>query len=143
MKIKTILVPLDGSQNSIMSLKQALDLADQCGASVIGLHVITDMSAFAAVHPLVIGESKWPSHVKDLMAEARKMAGKIKVPYQEFVIGGKVAGYDIVTFADAKKNAIDLIVMARRGSLLPKEAFPGSTTNFVMHMAKVPVLLVR
>ena len=143
MKVKTILVPLDGSQNSIKSLKQGLDLAGQLGASVVGLHVITGMSAFAAVHALIVSEPKWPSHVKDIMIEARKEAGKTKVPYQEVVIGGMAAGYDIVTFAEGKRNAIDLIVMARRGSLLPKEAFPGSTTNFVIHKSKVPVLLVR
>src|SRR5579875_36478 len=143
MKIKTILVPLDGSQNSLRSLRQALDLAVQLGPSVIGLHVITEMSGFAAAHALVIGEPKWPSHVKDIMREAMRTAEKTPVPYQQVVIGGMVAGYDIVTFAEGRRNAVDLIVMARRGSILPKEAFPGSTTNFVIHKSKVPVLLVR
>lgn len=143
MKIKTILVPLDGSEVSLKSLKSAADLAKQCNASLIGLHVVTDMSAFAAVRPIVIAENKWPLYVKDIMKDARKVVEKNGISYQEIVIGGKVAGYDIVTFADSKSNAIDIIVMARRGSYLPKEAFPGSTANFVIHMSKTPVLLVR
>lgn len=143
MKVKQILAPLDGSENSLKSLRNVIDLAGQFRASVIGLHVVTDMSAFAAVHPLVISEAKWPGHVRDIMNDARKIVSQSKASYQEIVIGGKAAGYDIVTFADGKSNAIDLIVMARRGSSLPKEAFPGSTTNFVIHKSKTPVLLVR
>lgn len=93
-----------------------MDLASQCGASVIGLHVITNMSAFAAVHPIVISESKCPNYVKDIMNEAKKIAAKKDVVhYEEIVIGGKSAGYDIVTFADSKSNNIDLIVMGHRG----------------------------
>ncbi len=143
MKIKKILVPLDGSENSLKSLRQAVDLAGQFNATVIALHVVTSMSAFAAVHPLIISESKWPGYVKDIMSDARKIASQNKVSYQEIVIGGKAAGYDIVTFADSKSNAIDLIVMARRGSSFPREAFPGSTANFVIHKSKTPILLVR
>lgn len=143
MKIKRILVPLDGSESSLKSLRYAKDLAIQCNASVIGLHVVTELSAFAAVHPIVISEGKWPGYVKDIMKDARKIVGNDKVAYDEIVIGGKVAGYDIVTFADSKSNAIDLIVMARRGKYLPREAFPGSAANFVIHSSKTPVLLVR
>jgi nucleotide-binding universal stress UspA family protein len=142
-KVKTILVPLDGSESSQRSLRYALDLARQWGATVVGLHVVTEMSVFAAVHLIVINENKWPSYVKDIMKDARKIVSKNEVSFQEIVIGGKVPGYDIVTFADSKSNAIDLIVMGRRGLSLPKEAIPGSTANFVIHKSKTPVLLVR
>lgn len=143
MKVKRILVPLDGSENSLKSLRNAIDLASQCGASVIGLHIITSMSAFAAIHPIVLSESKWPKNVRDLMSDARKITAKNKVPYEEIVIGGQVAGYDIVTFADSGSNKIDLIVMGHRGLTLLREVFLGSTANFVIHKSKTPVLLVR
>ena len=143
MKIKQILVPLDDSENSLKSLRYAIDMASQCGASVIGLHVVTDMSAFTAVHQIVISESKWPVYVKDLMNDARKITAKNEVSYEEIVIGGKAAGYDIVTFADSNSNKIDLIVMGRRGLSFPREIIPGSTANFVIHKSKAPVLLVR
>lgn len=143
MKIKQILVPLDGSENSLASLRYAIGLAGQCGASVIGLHVVTDMSAFTAVRPIVISESRWPGYVRDLMKDARKITSKNGVPYEEIVIGGKAAGYDIITFADSNSNKIDLIVMGRRGLSLPREVIPGSTANFVIHKSKTPVLLIR
>jgi len=59
------------------------------------------------------------------------------------VIGGKVPGLDILNFAESKKNEIDLIIMGRRGRSLPKEIFFGSTTNFIIHKSKVPVLVTR
>ena len=130
MEIRKILVPLDGSETSLKSLRNALDLAGKLGASVIGLHVFTKLSGFTAVHAIVIEESKWPAHVRDIMVEARKIANQSKTKYVGLVIGGMAAGYDIVTFADSKKNAIDLIMMARRGMYFPREAFPGSTTIF-------------
>lgn len=83
------------------------------------------------------------SHVKDFMEKARDIAGKTSDPYEEIVIGGNSAGYDIVTFADSKSNEIDLVVMGRRGLSFPKEIILGSTTNFVLHRSKVPVLITK
>lgn len=143
MKVKRILVPLDGSETSLHSLKHAIDLAKQCDASIIGLHVITDMSLFTAVYAIVVNEDKWPSHVNDFMKEAKNIAEKKNARYEQIVIGGKTAGYDILTFAENKTNAIDLIIMGRRGRSFPKEAFFGSTTNFIIHKSKVPVLVTR
>lgn len=143
MNIRRILAPLDGSENSIRSLKYALDLAKQCQASVIGLHVITDLSLFTAVHAIIVTESKWPSYVKDLMKEVRKLVEISNVPFEEIVIGGKTAGYDLVTFANSKSNGIDMIVIGKRGIGFPKELFLGSTTSFVLNKSKVPVLVVK
>jgi nucleotide-binding universal stress UspA family protein len=142
-KVKQILAPLDGSDNSLRSLKNALDLAKQCGASVIGFHVFTEISGFAAAHPLIIKEAKWPGQVRHLMEDARKIAEKQTVSYKEIVIGGKAEGYDIVNFADSKKNHIDLIVMGHRGMSFPKEIILGSTAHFVLHKSKTPVLVIK
>ena len=143
MKVKRILVPLDGSETSLHSLKYAIDLGKQCDASIMGLHVITDMSLFTAAHTIVVSKDKWPSHVKDFMKESQNLAEKKNAGYEQMVIGGKSSGYDILTFAESKSNAIDLIVMGRRGKSFPKEVFFGSTTNFIIHKSKVPVLVTR
>lgn len=143
MKVKRILVPLDGSETSLHSLRYAIDLAKQCDASIIGLHVITDMSLFTAAHAIVVNKNKWPSHVLDFMKESQNLADKKNADYEQIVIGGKTAGYDILTFAESRSNAIDLIIMGRRGRNFPKEVFFGSTTNFIIHKSKIPVLVTR
>lgn len=142
-QIKKILVPLDGSENSLRSLKHALDLANQCNASVIGLHVITNMSVFTAVHAMKISEDKWPNDVKNIMKDAKKTVTAEGISYEEVVIGGENAGTDIVIFADSESNAIDLIVMGRRGSSIIKETILGSTTNYVLHKSKIPMLVIK
>jgi len=141
MKVKRILVPLDGSETSLHSLRYAIDLAKQCNASIIGLHVITDTSLFTVEHAMVVSENKWPSYVIDLMNEAQNLSDKNNANYEQIVIGGKTVGYDILTFAQNKINAIDLIIMGRRGRSFPKEVFFGSTTNFIIHKSKIPVLV--
>ncbi|MEM3089560.1 MAG: universal stress protein [Candidatus Nitrosotenuis sp.] len=143
MNIRRILAPVDGSENSLRALKHAMELARQCQASVIALHVITDMSLFTAVHAIIVSEAKWPTYVRDLMKEVRKTAQKYDVPFEEIVIGGRMAGYDIVTFANSKTTQIDAIVIAKRGLGFPKELFLGSTTNFVLNKSSVPVILVK
>ena len=142
-QIKRILVPLDGSENSLRSLQHALDLANQCNALVIGLHVITNMSLFTAIHAMKISEDKWPSDVKDIMNDAKKIATTARKSYEEIVIGGENAGTDIVIFADSESNAIDLIVMGRRGSNIIKGVILGSTTNYVLHKSKIPMLVIK
>lgn len=144
LNIKQILSPLDGSENSLRSLKYSLDLAKQCQAVVIGLHVFTDMSLFEAIHPTIISESKWPNYIKDIYKDARKIAEKYNgIKFEEIVIGGRDASYDIVSFANSRSNNIDIIVMGKRGLGFPKEVFAGSTTNYVINRSRVPVLVVK
>ncbi len=142
MNIKNILVPLDGSE-ILSSLKHASDLANQCKASAIGLHVITNMSLFTAVHAMIVSEDKWPNDIRDFMKDAKRIVTKKAIPYKGVVIGGENAGLDIVTFANSPSNAIDLIVMSRKGSNFFKEAILGSTTNLVLHTSKTPLLVIE
>jgi nucleotide-binding universal stress UspA family protein len=143
MNIKKILVPLDGSETSLHSMKYAIDLAKQCDASIIGFHVITDLDSNITAHTMAINDENWPSYVRDFMKENKKLVSKGKIKYEELVIGGRSAGLDILNFAENKKNSIDLIIMGRRGRSFPKEVFLGSTTNFIINKSKVPVLIVR
>lgn len=143
MAVKRILAPVDGSENSLRALRYAFNLAESCNAAVICIYVHTDMSLFSAVRPIVMGESKWSKEIKKIMSEVRKEAAKHSVTFEEKVIGGRIPGYDITTFANSKTNAIDIIVIAKRGIGFPKEIFLGSTTNFVVNKSTVPVLLVK
>jgi nucleotide-binding universal stress UspA family protein len=48
---KKILVPLDGSKNSYRGLDEAINLARQCKAIIIGIH-IKDVPGIYALHPI-------------------------------------------------------------------------------------------
>jgi len=62
------------------------------------------------------------------------------------LVGKAIAGdpgYDIARFANNSKNKIDLIVIGARGLGSAKEIFLGSVSNYVLHKAKKPVLIVK
>jgi len=50
-------------------------------------------------------------------------------------------GRKIVSFA--QKNNFDLIVIGSRGMGKMKEIFFGSTSNYVVHKSKIPVLIIK
>jgi len=50
-------------------------------------------------------------------------------------------GQTIVSFAD--HNNFDLIVIGSRGMGKLGEVFLGSTSNYVMHSSKIPVMIIK
>ena len=52
-------------------------------------------------------------------------------------------GYEIAKFANASRNKIDLVVIGSRGRSSAKEIFFGSTSQFVLHKVKTPVLVIK
>jgi len=57
------------------------------------------------------------------------------------VIEFGVEGQTIVSFADY--NNFDLIVIGSRGMGKIREVFLGSTSNYVLHTSKIPVLIIK
>ena len=51
------------------------------------------------------------------------------------------AGSEIINYAN--DNKFDLIVMGARGFSKVKKIFLGSVSNYVLHSAKVPVMIVK
>lgn len=140
---KKILVPLDGSKNSLRALDKAIELSKQCRATIVGLHVVTNVGLFTAVHAVKIPEEKWTKKTKSFMSIASQKSKLNQVPFEATVIPGNNAGYDIVLFGNGKRNKIDLIMIGARGISFAREIFLGSTSHFVLHKSKVPVTIVK
>lgn len=140
---KRILVPLDGSKNSFRALDEATELAKQCNATIIVLHVITSVGLFTAVRAIKIPENKWSKKTKSFMDLASKKLKRSQVSFEAAVIPGNNVGYDIVLFGNGKRNKIDLIVIGARGISFAREIFLGSTSHFVLHKSKISVMVVK
>ncbi len=140
-QIKKILVPLDGSKNSIRGLDMAIFMARQCGATITGIYSMYEPphSEFRGVGAI---EKKVTEDAKRFMDEAKYRAAKHGVVFRIKIIHGNV-GYNILKVAHNKKDRYDLIVMGSRGRGKIKEMFLGSTSNHVIHASKIPVLLVK
>jgi len=139
-KISKILVPIDGSKNSIRGLETAITLARSCGATITGIY-----SIYAPPHSEFRGvgsvEKSLNVQVKKFMEEAKTLAAKNGIVFNEKIARGEI-GYNIIKLAHGKNN-FDMIVMGSRGRSSTKEMFFGSVSNYVIHTSKIPVVLVK
>jgi len=139
-KILKILVPLDGSKNSIRGLETAITLARSCGATITGIY-----SIYAPPHSEFRGvgsvEKSLNVQVKKFMEEAKNLAAKNGIVFNEKIARGEI-GYNIIKLAHGKGN-FDMIVIGSRGRSSTKEMFFGSVSNYVIHTSKIPVVVVK
>jgi len=140
-KTKKILVPIDGSKNSIRGLDMAIHLARQSQGTIIALAVKT-VPGIYAIHPLGFLDFNSMKEIKKLLADAKLRAAKKGIQLTGKAIAGD-PGYDIARFANNSKNGIDMVVVGARGRSSAKEIFLGSVSNYVLHKSKKPVLVVK
>lgn len=140
-KIKKILVPLDGSKNSLKALDMAITLARRCDAIIVGICVIYAPSRTEFGRGMAVEKGSY-EEVKRFMNAAKTIAAQNGIVYDEKISYGDV-GYNIVKFAHNKKNKIDIIVIGSRGRGTAKEMFFGSVSHHILHASNLPVLVVK
>jgi len=138
-QIKKILVPLDGSSNSFRGFDVAIHMAREYHATITGLYVAGIMKP-RINDPLTPLEKILLSHAQKIMKKAKLKAAKKGILFFDRVTYGDDSKR-IVEVAD--KQNFDLIVIGSRGMGAAKEIFLGSTSNYVLHKSKKPVLVVK
>ncbi len=134
--IKRILVPLDGSKNSVRGLEHAIILARNCKATILGIFVIENFPNRSDKYP----EKKVLEKAEKFLEKAKVRAAKKGILLESKISFG-AASETIVKFATARR--FDLIVIGSRGNSGLKEIFLGSVSNHVVHKSKIPVVLVK
>lgn len=144
-KIKKILVPIDGSECSLRAAKYAIKLAKAESAELFCIHTIGSLPYDYTDYPPAIDQ-----YLKDQKEKAQSWFEKVRnlaknesfpklmtetFPYVTSVIGS------IIDYA-ANKD-IDLIVIGTTGKTGLKRFLMGSVANAVVQHAHCPVLLVR
>jgi len=141
-KIKKILVPLDGSKNSLRGLDEAISLARQCHATITAIYAKHYPPAFV-LHPVGLIGIDFKKLGKKFLDPAKTKAAKHGIHLISKIIGGSDPRYDIVRFAHSRKNKFDLIVIGSRGGGIVKDLFFGSVSDYIVHKSKIPVLVVK
>ena len=138
-KISKILVPLDGSKNAQRGLEMAITLARSCDATLTGVFSINapPRSEFRGVGSV---EDSFNKEVKKIMENAKTLAAQNGIVFNEKLMKGDT-GYNIIQLA--RKGNFDMIVIGSRGRSSAKEMFFGSVSNYVIHTAKIPVVVVK
>ena len=140
-KTKNILVPLDGSKNSIRGLDMAIHIARQSHGTIVAL-AVKSVPGIYALHPLGFLDFNSMTEVKKILNDAKLRAAKKGIQLTSKALAGD-PGYDIARFANNAKNKIDLVVIGARGRGSAKELFLGSVSNYVLHKSKKPILVVK
>lgn len=148
-KIRKILVPLDGSDNSKRALVESISLAKFCNATITGIYVISSeqgMGSFVdALKPLSTLEEKnydlkQLSEANGIMGEAKNICKEHSIDFSGVATNG-IPGNKIVQYG--QDNNFDHIVIGITGKGHIGEILLGSVSDYVIHHANVPVTIVK
>jgi len=145
---KRILVATDGSKLSKMAVEHAINLADITGAEVIALKVVPRYPqtyfeggvALAAAEVARI-EAQWQAEAMEAVNAVKAAGQKMEVKVKPVTVKSDLIAEAII--AAAKRNKVDLIVMASHGRKGIKRLLLGSETQQVLTHSHIPVLVLR
>ena len=140
MNIKTILVPVDGSDHSERSTAYAADFAGTVGGGIILMHCHRRF-------PSVLGEPYYQKAVSQTLKEANELLAPFRKLFQEKQVDFTerlLEGPPRQAVAEvAKHEQCDLIVIGSRGLSDLEGLFLGSVTHRVLRVAPCPVMVIR
>lgn len=146
MKIDTILVPTDFSDDANKAISTAMELAPLFGARIVVLHAYHLEIPMAT--PMGDGAYTLPSgFFEELEAQATAQVEKIAKELSE--VGTEVTGIavqqsaSVAIVAQAESLPADIIIMGTRGNTGLKHVVLGSVAERVVRMAPCPVLTVK
>ncbi len=137
-RVRSILVPVDGSESSRRAVRLAAEIARALPAELTLLHVVpvTEFPALIAEAEATRGEAE----AQVLLAESARLAGEHGVAPTVVLRRGHVANQILRC---ATERSPDLIVMGTRGLRGAKGILLGSVSQAVSRRAKSEVVLVR
>jgi len=137
------LVPLDGSALSASAAKKAVDLARLLGSEIRFLHVI-DSRAVQALELTGVDMMTVDERVMNVanayLNEATRYAEDSKIRAHGEIRRGLPVEEILKSI---EEHGIDLVVMASKGLTGTRHLLMGSTTEGVLRLSPVPVLVVR
>jgi nucleotide-binding universal stress UspA family protein len=141
-QIKTILAPVDFSQESFRALEYCILIAKKFGAvvHVVNIRPSKEASAIERTGNLLCNYTDALAFLQDRLAEVQEKHDVKFSPANCHVEAGRP--YEKICGV-ARETAADLIVMATRGESGLKHLLLGSTTERVIRFAPSPVLVAR
>ena len=133
-----ILVAVDGSAFSDMTVDQAISLGGICNSEIFVISVVDLYPEQMAVAPALV--EKMSEEVRQYLDTAKQKIDKANISCETIVrMGGKPHEFII---QEAKEKEIDLIVMGTHGKSGIKRVLMGSVAQNVLGQAPCPVLVV-
>ncbi|MFC1948684.1 universal stress protein [Chloroflexota bacterium] len=142
---RRMLVPLDGSELAEVVFAYAEELAGRLDIDIVMFHVSSpSASAFMPMQKAYIRHAAITVRRRAREVQESTSPGTVEKPLE--VRGEMVVGYpadEILRYAEAKENEIDIIMMAAHGHSGLRRWTIGSVASKVLISSKIPVWLVR
>ncbi len=140
--LSKILVPVDGSQNSLRALDHAIYLAKKIDAHITAMNVIENPPTVYVESQKLLNDllAKFRAESAKILDNCKQIAEKSDVKIETIIAEGDAAS-SIVGYAH--KEGFDTIIIGMRGLGRFKEMVLGSISNKVLHHAKCPVMIVK
>jgi nucleotide-binding universal stress UspA family protein len=140
MMFSSIVIGIDGSENSLKALKYARQTAEKFQAKLIIVHAYprtSDLHDFEGYEKLV---ARRKSDGRKIIDQAQALLADAALEIEEELLEDPA---DEAILAVAGTWRADLIVVGTRGMGAVKSVFFGSIATKVIHKAECPVLIVR
>ncbi len=138
--IPKVLVPVDFSNQSLIALDQATNLAKQIGAEMILFHVLEDAGTFSKHISNEVLENAKKAVQKELDKLSDDILKKYEMECETVIARGKVAE-KVAEIAEMMN--VTFIVMGTHGTDNIKKKFIGSNALRVLRESAVPVITIR
>ena len=147
-KARSVLFPVDASENSQKAFDFYLDFLKYEGDELFLMHVFDTTQikmGFGATLADAIDIWRWKNKeeedkAQDLMTHYKKLCEKHNLRKKVIIDVNQKPGEAIIK--EAKKNAVTIIIMGSRGLNQFRRTFTGSVTDYVLHHSHIPVIVV-
>lgn len=132
--LKKILFAIDDSEYSKESAKYVKDLAQKYNAEVSVIHVFEEPFVYTIEYEEIVVENK-TEFLKQVKTDFIEFGLNIETTLKKGHIGKLIV-------EKIEDGNFDFVVMGKHGINTYKSILLGSSSNYVVHHAKCPVLLV-
>ncbi len=143
---KKILVPVDGSETSLLGLQHAILLAKDQKAALRLLHVVHDFLV-AGGHGAAVYTSELRKNLRErgeeVLQDAAGIARQQGVEVETKLVETPAGSVGAMIVEHAEGWPADLIVLGTHGRRGIRRLVMGSDAEYVVRTTPVPVLLVR
>ncbi len=137
-----VLVPVDGSDNSLRALDAALLLSEKLGAEVTAIHIMEEIPVLHIQSEKLLRKliDDYKKESQLILSKCSEIAAKKGLSLKTNLVQGN-AGSTILDFCE--KGKYDVIVMGSRGLGKFKELVLGSVSSKIVHHSSCPVMIIR
>ncbi len=143
--MKKILVPVDGSSNSMRAVKFALEEAKRAPVSIHLLHVMAAFDDYGMMRAYISkpqGDRLMRARAAEILKRAAAPLRKAKVDFETHIAGGDTEVASKIADA-ARRLRCSSIVMGTRGMGSLGNLVLGSVATKVIHATRIPVTLIK